>query len=131
MRNIADVIEQFIISELFANDEDSINVKRSQLAEKLSCAPSQITYTLTTRFTPDKGFEVESKRGNGGFIRIVRLPQERTPKKLSLPPQIESAEGMVEGRLLSYFLSFLGDHVTEKDKEKMIVSAYQSLTKGA
>ncbi|UQT38700.1 CtsR family transcriptional regulator [Acidaminococcus intestini] len=65
MRNIADVIEQFIISELFANDEDSINVKRSQLAEKLSCAPSQITYTLTTRFTPDKGFEVESKRGNG------------------------------------------------------------------
>ena len=74
MRNIADVIEQFIISELFANDEDSINVKRSQLAEKLSCAPSQITYTLTTRFTPDKGFEVESKRGNGGFIRIVRLP---------------------------------------------------------
>ena len=126
MRNIADVIEQFIISELFANDEDSINVKRSQLAEKLSCAPSQITYTLTTRFTPDKGFEVESKRGNGGFIRIVRLPQERTPKKLSLPPQIESAEGMVdalvdhrmitmrEGRLLSYFLSFLGDHVTER-----------------
>lgn len=96
MRNIADVIEQFIISELFANDEDSINVKRSQLAEKLSCAPSQITYTLTTRFTPDKGFEVESKRGNGGFIRIVRLPQERTPKKLSLPPQIESAEGMVD-----------------------------------
>lgn len=91
MRNIADVIEQFIISELFANDEDSINVKRSQLAEKLSCAPSQITYTLTTRFTPDKGFEVESKRGNGGFIRIVRLPQERTPKnspcrlKLSQP----------------------------------------------
>lgn len=38
---------------------------------------------------------------------------------------------MREGRLLSYFLSFLGDHVTEKDKEKMIVSAYQSLTKGA
>lgn len=85
---------------------------------------------------------MESKRGNGGFIRIVRLPQERT-LKLSLPPQIESAEGMVdalvehrmitmrEGRLLSYFLSFLGDHVTEKDKEKMIVSAYQSLTKGA
>lgn len=65
MRNIADVIEQFIISELFANDEDSINVKRSQLAEKLSCAPSQITYTLTTRFTPDKGFEVESKRATG------------------------------------------------------------------
>lgn len=143
MRNIADVIEQFIISELFANEEDSINVKRSQLAEKLSCAPSQITYTLTTRFTPDEGFEVESKRGNGGFIRIVRLPQERRAKKISLPSQSESAEGMVdalvehrmitmrEGRLLSYFLSFLGNHVTEKDKEKMIASAYQSLTKGA
>ena len=66
------------------------------------------------------------------------LPQERTPKNSPLPPQIESAEGMVdalvehrmitmrEGRLLSYFLSFLGDHVTEKDKEKMIVSLHTS-----
>ena len=55
MRNIADAIEQFIISELFANEQDRVDVKRSQLAEKLSCAPSQITYTLTTRFTPLSG----------------------------------------------------------------------------
>ena len=76
MRNIADAIEQFIISELFANEQDRVDVKRSQLAEKLSCAPSQITYTLTTRFTPERGYEVESKRGNGGFIRIIRLPRQ-------------------------------------------------------
>jgi transcriptional regulator CtsR len=142
MRNIADVIEQFIISELFANDEDAINVKRSQLAEKLSCAPSQITYTLTTRFTPERGFEVESKRGNGGFIRIIRIPQDTKAKPLQLPPQIQTADDMVkalvehrmitvrEGKLLQYFLSFLGDHVTEKDKLKMVASAYQSLNRG-
>jgi transcriptional regulator CtsR len=142
MRNIADVIEQFIISELFANDEDAINVKRSQLAEKLSCAPSQITYTLTTRFTPERGFEVESKRGNGGFIRIVRLPQNHKEKELTMPPQIQTAEDLIktltdhrlitmrEGKLLYYFLSFLGDHVTEKDKLNMVASAYQSLNRG-
>ena len=65
MRNIADAIEQFIISELFANEQDRVDVKRSQLAEKLSCAPSQITYTLTTRFTPERGYEVESNGETG------------------------------------------------------------------
>ena len=65
---------------------------------------------------------MESKRGNGGFIRIVRLPQERTPKKLSLPPQIESAEGMVdalvEHRMITmreaacYLIFFLSSEIT-------------------
>ncbi len=144
MSNIADVIEQFIISELFANEEDSINVKRSQLAEKLSCAPSQITYTLTTRFTPEKGYEVESKRGNGGFIRIIRLPHPEGQEAAALPAAASSrsAEEMVrtltqqrmitarEGKLLSFFLEFLGDHITEKDKQAMIVSAFRALNGG-
>jgi transcriptional regulator CtsR len=144
MRNIADVIEQFIISELFANEEDSINVKRSQLAEKLDCAPSQITYTLTTRFTPERGFEVESKRGNGGFIRIIRLPHPQGQGQNELPEKssIHSAEEMVkaladqrmitarESRLLTFFLNFLGDHVTEKDKQAMIAQAFKALNGG-
>jgi len=43
------------------------------LAVKFSCVPSQINYVLSTRFTPDKGFLVESRRGGGGYIRITRI----------------------------------------------------------
>lgn len=142
MRNVADVIEQFIISELFANEQDAVNVKRSQLAEKLSCAPSQITYTLTTRFTPERGFEVESKRGNGGFIRIIRLPQPEQQEKLPETGEIKSPSDLVEAmaahklitlreaRLLHYFLAVLGNHVTDKDKLRMIRTAYQVMGEG-
>ncbi len=141
MRNVADVIEQFIIQELFAGEEDTVNVKRSQLAEKLSCAPSQITYTLTTRFTPDRGFEVESKRGNGGFIRIVRLPQPQMPTPNALPPvkKIETGEELVEilqqnrmitpreASVLRYFLAILGDHVATGEKLQLIKGAYRTM----
>ena len=140
MRNIADAIEQFIISELFANEQDRVDVKRSQLAEKLSCAPSQITYTLTTRFTPERGYEVESKRGNGGFIRIIRLPRQ-TAVQSQLPAgkgdlssnqlvQALAAHKLITGRearLLDYFLHVLGDHVSEENKEQIVRNAYRLL----
>lgn len=140
MRNIADAIEQFIISELFANEQDRVDVKRSQLAEKLSCAPSQITYTLTTRFTPERGYEVESKRGNGGFIRIIRLPRQ-TAVQSQLPEgkgdlssnqlvQALAAHKLITGRearLLDYFLHVLGDHVSEENKEQIVRNAYRLL----
>lgn len=140
MRNIADAIEQFIISELFANEQDRVDVKRSQLAEKLSCAPSQITYTLTTRFTPERGYEVESKRGNGGFIRIIRLPRQ-----IAVQSQLPAGKGDLssnqlvqalaahklitgrEARLLDYFLHVLGDHVSEENKEQIVRNAYRLL----
>ena len=140
MRNIADAIEQFFISELFANEQDRVDVKRSQLAEKLSCAPSQITYTLTTRFTPERGYEVESKRGNGGFIRIIRLPRQTQAHPL-LPSgkEVKSSGQLVqalashklitgrEARLLDYFLHVLGDHVSEENKEQIVRTAFQLL----
>lgn len=144
MRNIADAIEEFIISELFANEQDAVSVKRSQLAEKLSCAPSQITYTLTTRFTPERGYEVESKRGNGGFIKIIRLhPQPETGAhghpSLPVAQENKSSTQLVhtllthklvtlrEAKLMDYFLQVLGDHVNEKDKEQLIRNAFQLL----
>ena len=67
MRNLADAIENFIIGELLRDQEDALLVQRNELAERLSCAPSQISYVLSTRFTPERGFLVESRRGSGGF----------------------------------------------------------------
>ena len=72
MRNLADAIENFIIRQLLEDREDAVLVQRNELADKLSCAPSQISYVLSTRFTPERGFMVESRRGSGGFVRIVR-----------------------------------------------------------
>ncbi len=69
MKTISDIIEEFILSQL---EDGEINLSRNELANFFNCAPSQINYVLTTRFTPMKGYDVESKRGGGGYIKIVK-----------------------------------------------------------
>lgn len=72
--NLADMIEQFILRKL-ANEEGAIVVlRRNEIAEQIECAPSQVSYVLNTRFTSERGFMVESRRGSGGFVRIIRIP---------------------------------------------------------
>lgn len=74
---LADRIEKFILAKLLeeqANREDGIVLRRNELADELNCAPSQISYVLSTRFSNDRGFIVESRRGLGGFISITRIP---------------------------------------------------------
>jgi len=69
---LSDSIENFIKTLL--NDESSeVELKRNELAEYFGCAPSQINYVLATRFSPDHGYLTESRRGGGGYIRIVRV----------------------------------------------------------
>lgn len=82
MRNLADMIENFIVSELLRDQEDALMVQRNELAERLDCAPSQISYVLSTRFTPERGFMVESRRGSGGYVRIMRIEPEEQLRKL-------------------------------------------------
>ena len=69
---LSDSIESFI-KALLAEDEQSVELKRNELAEYFGCAPSQINYVLATRFTLDDGYVIESRRGGGGYIRIVRV----------------------------------------------------------
>lgn len=72
MRPLSDMIERFI-KALMEEDETQVELKRNELAEHFQCAPSQINYVLATRFTPDHGYVIESRRGGGGYIRIVRI----------------------------------------------------------
>ena len=72
---LSDTIEQFI-KTMLAQDEQEIELKRNELAEYFGCAPSQINYVLATRFTPDHGYIIESRRGGGGCIRIFRMQQD-------------------------------------------------------
>lgn len=71
---LSDAIEQFI-KEMMADEETEVELKRNELAEYFGCAPSQINYVLATRFTADDGYVTESRRGGGGYIRIVRVVQ--------------------------------------------------------
>ncbi|EGS31592.1 MAG: CtsR family transcriptional regulator [Peptoniphilus sp. oral taxon 375] len=72
MAKLTNSIEEYII-KLLESSDGIVEIQRSLLAEHFSCAPSQINYVLTTRFTPYKGYFVESRRGGGGYIRIVEV----------------------------------------------------------
>ncbi|WP_125153889.1 CtsR family transcriptional regulator [Clostridium rectalis] len=73
MARLSDIIEEFIKEMLQNNEEKELQIQRNELANYFSCAPSQINYVLTTRFTTDKGYYVESKRGGGGCIIIKHI----------------------------------------------------------
>ncbi len=69
--NICDEIETFLLDAL--GNEHSVLIARNNLAAHFDCAPSQINYVLTTRFTPERGFVTSSRRGGGGYIEITRI----------------------------------------------------------
>ena len=73
---LSDAIEEFIKTMMMEQDEPEIELKRNEMAEYFRCAPSQINYVLSTRFTPDHGYVTESKRGGGGCIRIIRIQRK-------------------------------------------------------
>ena len=73
---LSDTIERFI-KELLTQEEQGVELKRNELAEYFGCAPSQINYVLATRFTLDDGYVIESRRGGGGYIRILRVVNDR------------------------------------------------------
>ena len=71
MASISDIIEKFI-KELMENS-DTVQIQRNELANLFNCAPSQINYVLTTRFSREKGYEVQSKKGGGGYVKIDKI----------------------------------------------------------
>lgn len=71
MAQLSDTIEQFI--KALMEQDKQIEVRRNELAQHFGCAPSQINYVLATRFSVNHGYIIESRRGGGGYIRIVRL----------------------------------------------------------
>jgi transcriptional regulator CtsR len=71
--SLADNIERYLKSLLDQAREGMIEIRRAEIAQEFDCVPSQINYVLATRFTPEQGYVVESRRGGGGYIRILRL----------------------------------------------------------
>ncbi|MGE5703847.1 MAG: CtsR family transcriptional regulator [Clostridia bacterium] len=73
MRNISDIIEHHLKSILQDSPNGWVEIQRSEIADMFRCVPSQINYVINTRFTIEKGYTVESKRGGGGYIRIRKV----------------------------------------------------------
>ncbi|EJR43927.1 hypothetical protein IIM_05342 [Bacillus cereus VD107] len=73
MRNISDIIEKYLKQVIDLSNNNVIEIKRNEIADRFDCVPSQINYVINTRFTLERGFVVESKRGGGGYIRIIKV----------------------------------------------------------
>ena len=80
MARISDIIAKFINDMIEEEKDKEIIIQRNELADKFNCAPSQINYVLTTRFTTEKGYVIESRRGGGGYIIIKRIEYNKESK---------------------------------------------------
>ncbi len=73
--NLSNVIAEMILQML--ERDGYTEIQRNELAETLGCVPSQINYVISSRFTPEHGYIVESRRGGGGYIRITRAKYDK------------------------------------------------------
>lgn len=72
---ISDIITDMIL-DMFDDDTPTVQIKRNDLAAQLGCVPSQINYVITSRFTAEQGYQIESRRGGGGYIMITRATND-------------------------------------------------------
>lgn len=94
---ISDMIAEFIRGEL--EDADGVlELQRNDLAQRFHCVPSQINYVMSTRFSPEHGYIVESRRGGGGYIRITRVRVDRPTLLMhfinSIGPEIDTRSAL-------------------------------------
>ena len=120
MANISDQIEKFLIATL--GDNDSIDITRNSLAEYFSCVPSQINYVLETRFTVDRGFVVESKRGGGGFVKISKIKTNDNNDYLNSLFLESVGDDLSEKRLSQILDKLVSDEIVTP-KEKVLIEA--------
>ncbi len=124
MHVLSDSIEDFI--KALMNDEGNhhteIELRRNELAAHFGCAPSQINYVLATRFTPDHGYVIESRRGGGGYIRIVRIATSSRENTLQILYQrVGASLTMVEASRIIEKLK-AGSIITQQEGELMLAA---------
>ncbi|KXG74822.1 CtsR family transcriptional regulator [Thermotalea metallivorans] len=96
MSRLSNIIEAFIKELLEESNNRAIEIQRNELADYFHCAPSQINYVLMTRFTVDKGYLIESRRGGGGCIKIVKVNVDKNQYLKILMEEIGDAIGRVK-----------------------------------
>ena len=108
--NMSDIIEEYLKNVLLAQEQ--VEIRRSEIADRFNCVPSQINYVINTRFTVQQGYVVESKRGGGGYIRIMKVNLvddmdfidallEVVPEELSVKQANHILQNLYDNELLS------------------------------
>ncbi|MGE5416731.1 MAG: CtsR family transcriptional regulator [Acidobacteriota bacterium] len=119
MRSLSDRIEQYIRVLIERSEQNEVEIQRVELAETFNCVPSQITYVLSTRFTPTEGYRTESRRGGKGFLRICKLESDFYVDTISF--SMEQADAILEELARKELLS-----VKELDQIKRLMDHYQA-----
>ena len=101
---LTSLIEDFI-KEMMAEEDGTIELKRNELASRFGCVPSQINYVISTRFSPERGYVVESRRGGGGYIKIQRVMQK-------------------PGNQMMHVVNAIGDYVSYSDAAAIVRNCY-------
>jgi transcriptional regulator CtsR len=99
--SLSDLIESFI-KQMISDTNGAIEIQRNELANHFNCVPSQINYVISTRFTTDRGYYVESRRGGGGHVRIKRI-------NINMP-----------GNYLMHIVSSMGSSISQQSAEVFI-----------
>lgn len=97
---LSDLITETIMEMLEKSDENTAEIQRNDLAMNLGCVPSQINYVISSRFTPEHGYIVESRRGGGGYIRITRVRLDRTSAIMHIVNSIGDSLNALDLRVL-------------------------------
>mgnify|MGYP001212018438 CR=1 FL=1 len=105
--SISDIIEQYLKKRLHNNDKKYVEIRRSEIADQFQCVPSQINYVINTRFTMEKGYMIESKRGGGGYIRISRVQHQ---------------DGY---ELIDYLMKLVDERISQQAAEHIIDRLYE------
>lgn len=114
---ISDNVANYILQML--NEADGVaEIQRNELANALGCVPSQINYVITSRFTPEQGYIVESRRGGGGYIRIIRRRMSKSDMIMHVVNGIGSALDAASARAILRNLIETGV-VSESDAQLM------------
>ena len=116
--NLSDIIENYIMDEMRKQKE--IELKRSEIAQKFNCVPSQINYVISTRFIPELGYYVESRRGGGGYIKICKINLDKSEHISELLSKIGST--MSQSVVNVYLRELLRYNIID-DRNAQLISA--------
>ncbi|MFJ1626610.1 CtsR family transcriptional regulator [Marinilactibacillus psychrotolerans] len=105
-QNMSDIIEAYLKKVL--NQQEKVEIRRSEIAELFDCVPSQINYVINTRFTIQQGYLVESKRGGGGYIRIIKV------------------QLLDDSDVLDTMIEIIGKSISERDAQSVVQRLYEN-----
>ena len=125
---LSDSIEQFI-KDLLSQESAEVELKRNELAEYFGCAPSQINYVLATRFSPDHGYLTESRRGGGGYIRIVRVVESGSQRLMYLINE-RIGDSLEEDECLRLISQLKEQRIVTADEATLMASAVSTRALG-